>query len=148
MISISFFADLCFNVFRDCLTYVSAVGIRNLILFVKEVGKPLAVVNGGGCYRVICDDFGIRVNLCMILVAVMGLVILLCPTGVRVLLCQLMLGFWSVFFPFFGHFSGFDRLVFLPRISLTGRVYKCRINDCSGVCDDSILFKLFVIVDK
>ena len=57
MISITFFADLCFNVFRDFLTYISAVGICDLILFVKEVGKPLTIVNRGGCYRVIGDDF-------------------------------------------------------------------------------------------
>ena len=56
MISVTFLADLCLNVFQNFLSYISAVGICDLIFFVKEVGIPLAVVNRGFRYCVICDN--------------------------------------------------------------------------------------------
>ena len=92
MISITSLADLCFNVFRNFLSYISAVGICNLILLVKGIGKPLAVVNGGFRYCIICDDFSFCISLCVVLITIVGFVVLLCTAGIRVLLCQLMLG--------------------------------------------------------
>ena len=57
MISVSFFADLRLDVFGDILTDISTVGKCDLVFFVKEAGKPLAVMNRCVCYRIIRNDF-------------------------------------------------------------------------------------------
>jgi hypothetical protein len=102
---------------------VGAVGIhRALAGFggarpgIQEVVEDLAVMDVRRCDRVVLDQFGGRIGVDVVLVAVVGLVIFLGPAGVRVFLPALG-GLLGVI-PAFGNLTRFDGGVFFPRIPL------------------------------
>ncbi len=65
---------------------ICAVRVEDLVCFIYKIAEFLAVMYVGGCNLVICDDFAVCINFCVIFVTVMCLIPFLCPTGVSIFL--------------------------------------------------------------
>ena len=63
---------------------VSTVGKDGLVIFVYKVFEHLRVVDVGCSRRVSVDQLGFCIHFCVVLVAVMRLVVLLCLTSITV----------------------------------------------------------------
>ena len=129
-----------FGKFRGEMS-VGAISVNMDVLIGDEAQEHIAVVNGGRCHLVIGDDFALSIDLCVVFVPVMEFLVLNDPTGIDILLCQLVLGLQGVSQSIFRGLTILDGLIVLARVPLTGSIHEGGIYDGSFVGDDALCFE-------
>jgi len=98
---------------------------RSRIVFIKDVLHLLAVMNTRRCHRIFTDKLSFNIHVHMILVAIKRLVVLLCPTSIKVFLAKFCRGVN----PLFRCRSLRNLLILIPAVPLTRYFHKGCIYD-------------------
>ena len=106
---------------------VSTVGKDGLVIFVYKVFEHLRVVDVGCSRRVSVDQLGFCIHFCVVLIAVMRLVVLLCPTSITVFLAT----FGSALFKACRAFTCFNLFVLLTRVALPRGCYEAGVHQAA-----------------
>ena len=118
------------------LTVVGTIGQDCAVLLVDEFTKNLAVVNIRGRGLGLDDELTLQVHFGVIFIAVMGLVVFLCPASFAIFLSAH--GWIGV--EFFGAFAIFDLLVLFAGVALAWRIREAGVNDAALAGNESFAF--------
>jgi hypothetical protein len=114
------------------------------IVLVKEIAERLTVMDIGRRHLIIPNKFVLNVNIQMVLIAIVRLIIFLRPARIKVLLPELI----RMLLPVIRDSAILHRLILFPRIALSRRLDKGRIDDLTSFRPQAGLDKVTIKQSK